>query len=104
MGIDADQLDVCITQVAAFTKMANNLIWSLNRQFGLFRYFCTWIEILFEEITGVPFKDQATDGIGKFTVTSKVVEYITEHIYNPDDQDRVDLHRSAEIFYQRTRC
>lgn len=96
LGIDADQLDVCITQVAAFTKMANDLIWSLNRQFGLFRYFCTWIEILFEEITGVPFKDQATDGIGKFTVTSKVVEYITEHIYNPDDQDRVDLHRSAE--------
>jgi hypothetical protein len=96
LGIDADQLDVCVTQVAALTKMANDLIWSLNRQFGLFRYFCTWIEILFEEITGVPLKDQATDGIGKFTVTSKVVEYITEHIYNPDDQDRIDLHQSAE--------
>lgn len=95
LGIDAAQLDICVTQVTTLTKMANDLIWSLNGQFGLFRFFCTWIEILFEEITGVPMKDQATDGMDKFTVTSKVVEYITKHTYDPGDPDRIDLRRSA---------
>lgn len=81
LGLDIEHLDSCVENVQSMAKMANNLIWSLNSQFALFRYFSSWVEILFEEVTGIPLKDPAFDSQGpKYTVSSKVVEYITKHI------------------------
>lgn len=81
LGLDPELLDTCVEKVVAMASIANNLIWSLNSQFQLYRFFSSWIEIQFEEVTGIPIKDPAADANGpKYTVSSKVVEYITKHI------------------------
>lgn len=81
LGLDTELLQSCIDSVVSMSEMANNLIWSLNSQFQLFRFFSAWIEILYEEVTGIPLKDPIAEASGpKYTVTSRVVEYITKHI------------------------
>lgn len=81
LGLDQDLIEVCVGQAVSMSEMANNLMWSLNTQLQLFRYFSIWIEILFEEVTEIPLKDPSQDSQGpKYTISSKVVEYITKHI------------------------
>lgn len=98
LGLDAESLDASVEKVSLMAEMANNLIWSLNSQFALFRFFSSWIEILFEEVTGIPLKDPASEAQGpKYTVSSKVVEYITKHIgASINLPEALDLHESSK--------
>lgn len=79
LNLDPELLDTAVTQVSAAMREVNMYLWEMNGEFLLFRAYSNWVDILYEEVTKTPLRENPGEG-PRVAQTVKVAEYITKHV------------------------
>lgn len=79
LDMDSSVVETASEQATNLIRELNSYLWTLNSEFLLYRSFCNWIEILYEEVTNIPLRDNSGEG-PKIAQSTKVKEYICDVI------------------------
>lgn len=104
LNLDAALLDKAVEQVSTLMREVNNYMWDMNAEFVLFRSYANWIDILYEQVTKTPLKENPGEG-PRVAQTVKVAEYINIHLpvieqVPPFGQTAADEPKSLEGMFE----